>query len=122
MELSGGSSADGIVKEIAKAENKFQEELNRAFTNLAEGSFKALRRPLPVTRQKVEWEKIGGYRVRNDLKDLHPQRTNSVTVGSRHWWWTVEVMMGLTTRCCSKHALSKESGPYQTLVGDNMEA
>ncbi|KAK4506488.1 hypothetical protein PRZ48_000220 [Zasmidium cellare] len=71
LELSGASNADGIVREIAKAENKFQEELNRAFTNLAEGSFKALRRPLPVTRQKVEWEKIGGYRVRKDLKNLN---------------------------------------------------
>lgn len=60
---SGTGSADGIVREIAKAENKFQEELNRAFGALAEGSFKALRRQLPVTRQRVEWEKIGGYRV-----------------------------------------------------------
>ena len=59
--VSGG--ADAVVREIAKAENKFQEELNRAFTALAEGSFKGLRRQLPVTRQRVEWEKIGGYRV-----------------------------------------------------------
>ena len=58
-----GSNADGIVREIAKAENKFQEELNRAFSTLAEGSFKGLRRQLPVTRQRVEWEKIAGYRV-----------------------------------------------------------
>lgn len=61
---SGAGSADAVVREIAKAENKYQEELNRAFTTLAEGSFKGLRRQLPVTRQRVEWEKIGGYRVR----------------------------------------------------------
>lgn len=60
---SGGGNADAIVREITKAENKFQEELNRSFTNLAEGSFKGLRRQLPVTRQKIEWEKISGYRV-----------------------------------------------------------
>ena len=60
---SGASSADAVVREIAKAENKYQEELNKAFTSLAEGSFKGLRRQLPVTRQRVEWEKIGGYRV-----------------------------------------------------------
>ncbi|KAK4579860.1 F-actin-capping protein subunit alpha [Recurvomyces mirabilis] len=66
VELSS-SSAEGIVREIAKAENKFQEELNRAFTTLAEGSFKGLRRQLPVTRQKVEWEKIGGYRLGQDI-------------------------------------------------------
>ena len=60
---SSSGNADSIVREIAKAENKFQEELNRSFTALAEGSFKGLRRQLPVTRQRVEWEKIGGYRV-----------------------------------------------------------
>ncbi len=60
---SGAGSADAVVREIVKAENKYQEELNRAFTALAEGSFKGLRRQLPVTRQRVEWEKIGGYRV-----------------------------------------------------------
>jgi capping protein (actin filament) muscle Z-line, alpha len=64
VEISSGTgSADAIVREIAKAENKYQEELNRAFMALSEGSFKGLRRQLPVTRQRVEWEKIGGYRV-----------------------------------------------------------
>jgi hypothetical protein len=63
VDVAGASGADAVVREIAKAENKFQEELNRAFVQLAEGSFKGLRRQLPVTRQRVEWEKIGGYRV-----------------------------------------------------------
>jgi uncharacterized protein (DUF58 family) len=63
VEVANASGADAVVREIAKAENKFQEELNRAFVQLAEGSFKGLRRQLPVTRQRVEWEKIGGYRV-----------------------------------------------------------
>ncbi|KAH9827814.1 F-actin-capping protein subunit alpha-like [Teratosphaeria destructans] len=63
----GGNGAEVVVREIAKAENKFQEELNRAFTSLAEGSFKGLRRQLPVTRQRVEWEKIGGYRLGQDI-------------------------------------------------------
>lgn len=51
------------MRAIASAEKKYQEELNRAFGNLSEGAFKGLRRQLPVTRQRVEWEKIGGYRV-----------------------------------------------------------
>jgi hypothetical protein len=63
VEVASAGGADAVVREIAKAENKFQEELNRAFVQLAEGSFKGLRRQLPVTRQRVEWEKIGGYRV-----------------------------------------------------------
>ena len=68
IEISSGSgSADSLVREIAKAENKYQEELNRAFTALAEGSFKGLRRQLPVTRQRVEWDKIAGYRLGQDV-------------------------------------------------------
>jgi len=62
-----GANATEIVKEVVKAENKFQEELNRAFNQLAEGSFKGLRRQLPVTRQRVDWEKIGGYRLGQDI-------------------------------------------------------
>lgn len=57
------TSASVVVREIAAAEKKYQEELNRGFSALSEGVFKGLRRQLPVTRQKVEWEKIGGYKV-----------------------------------------------------------
>jgi len=56
-------SAIEVVKAIAAAERKYQEELNRGFAGLSEGAFKGLRRQLPVTRQKVEWEKVGSYRV-----------------------------------------------------------
>ena len=64
---AGGGSAGEIAREIAKAEKKYQEDLNKAFGNLSEGVFKSLRRQLPVTRQKVDWEKIGGYRLGQDL-------------------------------------------------------
>lgn len=60
---SSSAIAIAVAKTIATAEDKYHEELNRGFLKLSEGEFKALRRQLPVTRQKVEWEKIGGYRV-----------------------------------------------------------
>ena len=63
-----GSNASGIVRNIAKVEKAYQEELNRAFVALNEQNFKQLRRQLPVTRQKVEWEKVGGYRLGSDLR------------------------------------------------------
>ncbi|KAI4232645.1 MAG: hypothetical protein LQ349_004875, partial [Xanthoria aureola] len=62
MKLEGGSAAE-VVRRIAGVERAYQEELNRGFGRLSEGEFKGLRRQLPVTRQKVEWEKIGGYRI-----------------------------------------------------------
>ena len=61
--LSSGASAAEITKQVAGVERKYQEDLNKAFGNLSEGAFKSLRRQLPVTRQKVEWDKISGYRV-----------------------------------------------------------
>ncbi|KAK2075119.1 hypothetical protein P8C59_009271 [Phyllachora maydis] len=64
--LSSGSGA-GIVKEIANLEKKYQEEVNKGFTSLSDGAFKNLRRQLPVTRQKMEWDKVAGYRVGQDI-------------------------------------------------------
>jgi hypothetical protein len=61
------STASSIVREISLAEKKYQEELNKGFTNLSEGAFKGLRRQLPITRQKVEWDKIAGYRLGQDI-------------------------------------------------------
>ncbi|PYH92902.1 subunits of heterodimeric actin filament capping protein Capz, partial [Aspergillus ellipticus CBS 707.79] len=59
--------AASIISRIATAERDYQEELNRAFVSTAEGAFKGLRRQLPITRQKVEWEKVGGYRLGQDI-------------------------------------------------------
>ncbi|KAL1955716.1 hypothetical protein VTO42DRAFT_8188 [Malbranchea cinnamomea] len=67
ISLPASSSADSIVRSIANAEREHQNELNQAFNRLAEGAFKGLRRQLPITRQKVEWEKVGGYRLGQDI-------------------------------------------------------
>lgn len=60
-------SAESIISRIAAAERDYQETLNRAFVQMADGAFKGLRRQLPITRQKVEWEKVGGYRLGQDV-------------------------------------------------------
>lgn len=53
-----------VINKIAMAESKYQEGVNLAFIGLNEGSFKALRRQLPVTRSKMNWGKsIGNYRL-----------------------------------------------------------
>ncbi|CAO1597256.1 F-actin-capping protein subunit alpha [Xanthoria calcicola] len=64
---SSVAAAAEVVRRIAGVERAYQEELNRGFGRLSEGEFKGLRRQLPVTRQKVEWEKIGGYRLGQDI-------------------------------------------------------
>lgn len=60
-------SVDTILSRIAAAERDYQEELTRAFSRLAEDAFKGLRRQLPITRQKVEWDKVGGYKLGQDI-------------------------------------------------------
>ncbi len=61
------ASASEIMKAIARVEKGWQEEMNRGFSRLSEGEFKGLRRQLPVTRQKVEWEKVTSYRAGKEI-------------------------------------------------------
>ncbi len=69
--ISGSGSGEvggaDVVREIGRVEKKWQEELGKGFAVLSEGSFKGLRRQLPVTRQKMEWEKVGGLRVGREI-------------------------------------------------------
>ena len=67
MGISGGGAAGEVIRVIARIEKAWQEELNRGFGRLSEGEFKSLRRQLPVTRQKVEWEKVGSYRAGKEI-------------------------------------------------------
>ncbi|KAG8423746.1 F-actin-capping protein subunit alpha [Metarhizium acridum] len=64
--IPSGTGA-GIAKEISATEKKYQEELNKSFVSLSEGAFKGLRRQLPVTRQKIEWDKVTSYRLGQDI-------------------------------------------------------
>ncbi|KAM3472673.1 hypothetical protein MY8738_008740 [Beauveria namnaoensis] len=66
LSVASGTGA-GIAKDISSTEKRYQEELNRGFVSLSEGAFKGLRRQLPVTRQKIEWDKVTGYRLGQDI-------------------------------------------------------
>ena len=63
-----GSGGEAIVRRIAGIEKQYQEEVNRGFVGMNEGGFRGLRRQLPVTRMKMEWEKVRGYGLGGDLK------------------------------------------------------
>jgi len=62
------TGAPALVKAIAEDEKAYQEELNRTFTGLGDGVFKGLRRLLPVTKQKIEWERVATYKVKPGQK------------------------------------------------------
>ncbi|KAK4686398.1 hypothetical protein P7C73_g3722, partial [Tremellales sp. Uapishka_1] len=66
-ETSSQSIASQIVTTISKIESVYHAELNEVYEELGDKAFRALRRALPVTRQKMEWEKVGGYSLGSDL-------------------------------------------------------
>jgi len=65
--VSNGGNATEVARLISAMEKKYQESLNRAFAALSEGAFKGLRRQLPITRQKLDWDKISSYRLGQDI-------------------------------------------------------
>ncbi|UZJ57302.1 hypothetical protein CBS101457_006622 [Exobasidium rhododendri] len=63
------SKAKAIVRVIEKFEADYQEVLFKTCNELSEGAFKALRRQLPMTKQKVDWDKVLNYKLGSELTD-----------------------------------------------------
>ncbi|SNX81746.1 related to CAP1 - F-actin capping protein alpha subunit [Melanopsichium pennsylvanicum] len=56
-----------VVKVISNHEDGWQKGLEQSYDQLAEGAFKALRRQLPLTRQKLDWDKVLNYKLGDEL-------------------------------------------------------
>ncbi|SJX60468.1 related to CAP1-F-actin capping protein alpha subunit [Sporisorium reilianum f. sp. reilianum] len=69
--LSGGGEAEALAREVAGViaahEDAWQTALEKCYDELAERAFKALRRQLPLTRQKVDWDKVLNYKLGDEL-------------------------------------------------------
>lgn len=59
--------AESMVKLIKDAEMEYQTALNESYVQLADNTFKSLRRVLPITRNKLDWNKILNYKIGNSL-------------------------------------------------------
>jgi capping protein alpha len=59
--------ASAILKSIATFDKRYQSSMNDSYTDLAEETFKGLRRALPLTRNKLDWNKILNYKIGNEL-------------------------------------------------------
>ena len=57
-----------LVPFIQSSEDSLQMSLNEAYQQLADVSFKRLRRQLPITRQKMDWSKYVNYKLSSELK------------------------------------------------------
>ncbi|KAF8526104.1 F-actin-capping protein subunit alpha [Gautieria morchelliformis] len=61
------SSASKIFALIEARESEHQAALNDTYHDMGEKTFKGLRRALPLTRQKLDWDKVLGYKLGAEL-------------------------------------------------------
>ncbi|KAF8923727.1 F-actin-capping protein subunit alpha [Dissophora ornata] len=59
--------AKALLDLIFASENQYQAALNESYHDLAESTFNGLRRALPLTRAKLDWNKILTYRIGAEL-------------------------------------------------------
>ncbi|OJA16840.1 hypothetical protein AZE42_03629 [Rhizopogon vesiculosus] len=61
------STASKIFALIEAEESRCQTSLNDSYHEMGEKTFKGLRRALPLTRQKIDWDKTMGYKLGAEL-------------------------------------------------------
>jgi len=69
IETTGGNDgiAKNIVTQATKSDQAYQQALDTSYQTMGDTTFKALRRALPITRMKIDWNKIRNYKIGGDM-------------------------------------------------------
>ncbi|PIL22881.1 hypothetical protein GSI_15577 [Ganoderma sinense ZZ0214-1] len=66
--VSGGAGAAAKALALVEAEeSRYQAGLADAYAEMGEKTFKGLRRALPMTRSKLDWDRVLGYKLGQEL-------------------------------------------------------